>query len=105
VLHHKADIKLTAAQVSKLEALQKQAEPECAHHFQAAMASHMAANQLLEAASPNFSAYDAKLKEAATHMVEGMEVMAKAGVSARDVLTPAQRQTLKTRMEQMHKKP
>ena len=105
ILHQKAKLGLSAAQVSRLEALQKQAQPDCAHHMQLAMTSHMAASQLLDAATPDFSAFEAKLQEATTHMVEAHVVMAKAAVAARDVLTPAQRQTLKDQMGMMHKMP
>jgi Spy/CpxP family protein refolding chaperone len=104
ILHHKTDLKLTDAQVSKLEALQKQAEPACRQHLQAGMTAHKAANTMLDAPSPDWNAYTAKMKEATAHMVEGVVPMAKAAVSARDVLTPEQRTTLKNLMEQMHKK-
>ena len=102
ILQQKEKLGLSAAQVSRLEALQKEAQPSCAHHMQAAMTAHMGASQLLDAANPDFSAFESKLKEATTHMVEGHVVMAKAAVAARDVLTPAQRQALKTQMGMMH---
>ncbi len=105
ILHQKAKLGLSAAQVGRLEALQKQAQPDCAHHMQLAMTSHMAASQLLDAATPDFSAFEARLKEATTHMVEGHVVMAKAAIAARDVLTAAQRQTLENQMGMMHKMP
>lgn len=104
ILHHKQELGLNAAQVTRLETLQNEAQPVCMRHMQLAMAGHQAANQLLEAAAPDFTTYAAKLKETTAHMVEGQVAMAKAGVAAREVLTPAQRQTLKTLMEQMHKK-
>ena len=103
ILHHKADIKLSAAQVTQLETLQKQAEPACTQHMQAAMAAHHSANALLDARSPDFAAYTARLKEATAHMVEGHVAMTKAAVAARDVLTPAQRESLKSSMARMHK--
>jgi Spy/CpxP family protein refolding chaperone len=105
ILHHKDKLGLNASQVTRLEALQKEAEPVCMQHMKLAMTTHQAANQLLESAAPDFAAYSAKLKEATAHMVEGHVAMAKAAVAAREVLTTAQRQTLKDLMEQMHKKP
>lgn len=105
ILSHKGELRLSADQVSQLESLQKQAEPACAEHMRLGLESHRAANQLLEATSPDFTAYSAKLKEATAHMVEGHVGMARAAVAARAVLTAAQRQTLKDRMAQMHKQP
>ena len=103
ILSHKAQLGLSADQVSRLEALQKEAEPACTEHMRLGMTTLQAANQLLEAATPDYTAYSAKLKEASAHMVEAHVEMAKAAVGARNVLTTAQRQTLKDRMAQMHK--
>lgn len=105
ILRHKGELRLSADQVSRLESLQKQAEPACTEHIRLGMESHRAANQLLEATSPDFTAYSTKLKEATAHMVEGHVAMARAAVAARAVLTAAQRRTLKDRMAQMHKQP
>lgn len=103
ILSHKGQLGLSADQVSRLESLQKQAQPACAGHMRLGMESHRAANQLLEVASPDFAAYSAKLKEATAHLVEGHVAIARAAVAARSVLTAAQRQTLKDRMAEMHK--
>lgn len=105
ILNHKAGLGLSADQASRVEALQKRAETACAEHMRLAMESHHAADRLLEADSPDFTAYSAKMKEAAAHMAEGHIVMARAAVAARNVLTATQRQTLKDRMAQMHKRP
>lgn len=105
ILNHKGQLGLSAEQASRLEALEKEAEPVCSQHMRLGMTTHQTANQLLEAAEPDFSAYASQLKQATAHMVEGHVVMARAAVAARDVLTAAQRQTLKNVMEQMHKRP
>jgi len=105
ILGHTAQLGLSATQVTRLEALQKEAQPACAEHMRLGMTAVQEANKLLDAASPDWSAYAAKLSAATTHMAEGLVVMARAAVSARDVLTPAQRQTLKERTAQMHRQP
>jgi Spy/CpxP family protein refolding chaperone len=105
ILQHRQRLSLSADQVSQLEAMQKQAQAACTKHMELAMATHNAANQMLEASSPDFAAYSAKMKEAAVHMAEGQVTMAKAAVEARNILTAAQRQTLKSLAEQMHKRP
>lgn len=103
ILHHKEELKLSADQVARLENLQKQAEPACTQHMRMAMELHRAANAMLDDATPDFAAYTARLKEATSHMAEGHVAMAKAAVGARDVLTPAQRTSLKESMARMHK--
>lgn len=95
ILGHKNQLGLSASQVTRLESLQSESEKACATHMNAAMSAHRAANQMLDAAAPNFDAYSTKLKEATGHMVEAMVVNAKAAVSARGVLTAAQREELK----------
>jgi hypothetical protein len=101
ILQHQQKLGLSSAQVARLEALQKDAQPNCVHHMQAAMTAHQAANQLLDANKPNLTAFAAELKGAANHMVEGHVVMAKAAVAARGVLTAAQQQTLKSQLRAM----
>jgi Spy/CpxP family protein refolding chaperone len=105
ILNHRADLGLTSDQVSRLEQLQRDAASACTMHMRLAMTTYQAANRLLEPAAPRFAAYSAKLKEAAGHMVEAHVAMAKAAVAARNVLTAAQRQTVKDRMAQMHQQP
>lgn len=102
-LHHQDKLDLTSNQVARLKSLQGEAQPLCVHHMEMAMTSHHAANQLLDATAPDFTAFKAKLNEAAGHMVEAQLAMAKASVAAREVLTVAQRQAMKSQMEEMHK--
>jgi Spy/CpxP family protein refolding chaperone len=103
LLHHKQELALTSAQVTRLEALQKEAEPACVRHMQLAMSGHRAANQLLTPTTPDFAAFSKTLKEAVEHMVDGHVVMARAAVASRALLTAAQRQKLEQLMREMHK--
>ena len=64
LLKHKQDLGLIADQVSRLEQLQKEAQPACMQHMQVGVTAFQAANQMLESAAPDFAAYSAKLKEA-----------------------------------------
>ena len=102
LLRHKDDLDLNATQVTQLEALQKQAQPGCMQHMQMGMTEHRAADQMLQAAKPDLTAYAAKMKEAAAHMVEGNVAMLKAGIAARDILTPAQRAKCEEMMKKKH---
>lgn len=104
ILDYKDQLKLTPDQVTRLTALQKQAETTCREHMRLGMEAHQAANRLLEADKPDFMAFTAKLKEAAGHMVEAHVAMAKAAVAARGDLTTAQRQTVKDLVQQMSNK-
>ena len=104
ILEHRDQLKLTSAQVTRLTALQRQAEPECTKHMNLAMAAHMTANRMLGAAAPDFDVYATRVREASAHMADGHVVMAKAAVSARQLLTASQRQTLEDLMDQMHEK-
>ena len=104
ILHHKQELGLSAEQIGRLETLEKQAEAACSQHMRLGMEAHQAANQLLEAAAPDFAAYTAKMKQAAGQMAEGHVAMAKAALEARAVLTPAQREKVKTMMGQMHRR-
>jgi Spy/CpxP family protein refolding chaperone len=104
LLRHKSELALNESQVTQLEALQKEAQPVCMQHMQAGMAEHRAANEMLQAAAPDFTAFSAKLKAASGHIVEGYVAMAKAGVAARGILTPAQRDKMADVMKQVHRK-
>ena len=44
--------------------------------------------------TPDLEAYEARLREATSHMVQARVAMARAGVEARQVLTPEQRDRL-----------
>lgn len=85
---------LSAEQVQRLQALQPQAGSS--HHMMAGMQSHREAQALLEQPQPDFTAYEAKLREMANHHVAAMVEQARLSVAARDVLTPAQQAKLRS---------
>lgn len=90
LLHHGEALELTSAQVSQLEALRDEAKETAMPHMRPAMEAHREAAELLQADSPDFQAYEAKLREAADHMVRAHAGMARVGVQARQVLTEEQ---------------
>ncbi len=99
ILQRQERLKLNPVQTTRLEALQKQARGDCVHHMQLAIAAQRAGRQLLGAATPDFAAYAAKLKEVSAHTIEAQLAMAKGAVEARKVLTAGQRQTIQTPMQ------
>lgn len=99
LLQRQEKLKLSATQVTALQAIQRQAQADCGRHVQIAMATQRAANQLLEATSPDFASYAVKSREASAHTVEGQVAMAKSAVAARKVLTSVQRQTILNRLQ------
>jgi Spy/CpxP family protein refolding chaperone len=96
LLHHREALGLTDDQVSRLEALGTQEGQPAMPHMQPAMQAHHAAAELLKADAPDFAAYEAKLREAADHMVLGHVAMARTAVAARQILTAEQRTKLET---------
>ena len=106
LLHMRDSLSLSADQVSRLEALRDQSRDSATPHMQPAMQAHMAAAALLEAAAPDFTAYEARLREAADHMILAHPAMVRTTVGAREVLTAAQRSKLDTllpaMMQMMH---
>lgn len=94
LLQHREALGLSADQVSRLEALQVRARETAMPHMQPAMQTHTAAAELLKADAPDFQGFEAKLREAADHMVRAHVAMARVAVDARRVLTPEQRDGL-----------
>lgn len=91
VLQHGEQLGLTSDQVQRIEAIQARMG---AGHMQAVMAAHREAAEILEADRPDFRAYEAKLRDAAGHMVQAHVDMARATVETRNVLTAEQRAQL-----------
>jgi Spy/CpxP family protein refolding chaperone len=89
LLGHADALKFSADQVQRLEALRDQSAGPA--HMEGAMAAHRQAAELLRAEQPDLAAYEAKLREAADHMVQNHISMARTSVAARAVLTPEQR--------------
>jgi Spy/CpxP family protein refolding chaperone len=91
VLQHREQLGLTPDQVRRIEAIQARTG---GGHMQAVMAAHREAAEILQADRPDFSAYEAKLREATGHMVQAHVEMARATVETRTILTAEQRARL-----------
>ncbi|HSK18909.1 MAG TPA: periplasmic heavy metal sensor [Longimicrobiales bacterium] len=101
LLHLQDSLALSADQVSRLEALHDQAQERAMPHMEPAMKAHMEAAAVLEADAPDFAAYEAKLREAADHMILAHTEMARASVAARQALSAEQRSRLEALMPAM----
>lgn len=99
ILEQKDALDLTEDQVRQLQELDNKA---AGPHMSAAMAAWQGARDLLDADQPDLEAYEARLREAADHMVQSHTAMAAAGVAAREVLTPEQREVLADLPTQRH---
>lgn len=93
LLQHRDVLGLSADQVRRLEAIQDRAQT-ARPGMKPAMQAHMAAAELLESDAPDLKAYEARLREAADHMVRAHAAMARLNVEARGVLTAPQRAKL-----------
>jgi Spy/CpxP family protein refolding chaperone len=98
ILMHHQDLALTDGQVQRLRTLAARDSTTATPHMRAAMAAHASAAAILRAASPDFAAYEARLRDAANHAIEGHVAMARTAVEARNVLTAEQR----TRLQALH---
>lgn len=93
LLHHADALDLSADQVERIETIRERTDG--AAHMQGAMAAHRQAAELMAGDQPDLARFEAKLQEAADHMVQAHTAMARASVEARTVLTPEQRDRLK----------
>lgn len=91
ILKQKDALDLTEDQVRQLQELDHES---AGPHMSAAMAAWQGANDLLDADQPDLKAYEARLREAADHMVNNHTAMAAASVAAREILTAEQLQIL-----------
>ena len=91
LLQHREALGLTQAQVQRLESLQNEVRTSVMPHMQPGMQAHAAAAEVLKADTPDFAAYEARMREAADHMVRTHVALARVGVEARKVLTAEQR--------------
>ena len=71
ILMHRQDLGLTDAQVQRLRALAARDSTTATPHMRAAMAAHDSAAAVLRAANPDFAAYEARLRHAATTRSRG----------------------------------
>jgi Spy/CpxP family protein refolding chaperone len=90
VLQHREDLALSADQVSRLEKLDAEARESAVAHMQSAMDARGSAAEFLRSDTPDLTAYETMLREAADHMVIAHTIAARVAVQARNVLTPEQ---------------
>ncbi|MGK2934284.1 MAG: Spy/CpxP family protein refolding chaperone [Gemmatimonadaceae bacterium] len=103
ILRASNELALTAEQIARLEAMRTQSTEAIQPHMQQAMAAHQRALQALQGDSPDLSAYESAVREAANHMVVMHVAAARAGVEARAVLTTDQRARLTHTMTMMRR--
>lgn len=101
ILRLREPLGLTEAQAQRLEALREREQQAHHPHMMAAMQAMQEANRMLEQPDADLARYEAKLREAADHMVQAHLAMARTGQEAREILTPEQRSKLQTGMEMM----
>jgi uncharacterized membrane protein len=102
LIHHAQDLGLTEPQQAKLGELAKSSQAACEQHLKQAVDSHRTAASLLGAAAPDVAGYQARLGEASDHLIEAHVAVVKAGIEARAMLTPAQREKLAATAHAMH---
>ena len=96
LIQHRQELSLSDDQVRRLEVIRTRTEASARTHMQPAMQAHMAAAAVLESNSPNLQTYEARLREAADHMVQVHVALARGAVEARQVLNAEQRTRLAT---------
>lgn len=101
VLRLRETLELTADQVTRIEALQERTHEQHRPHMQAAMEARKQAMKSLHGDSPDLSAYEARLEEAASHHVMGEMVMARAMQDLMGILDTPQRDRLQVLMSAM----
>ena len=101
ILRMREALDLTDQQVQRIEAIQGEMQQGHQPHMHAAMQAMQEAQRLLEADSPDWTRYEAQLREATNHHVQAHVAMARASVDARNVLTAEQRERLGTGMTMM----
>lgn len=94
ILRLEESLELTESQVDRLKVIQESAQAGMRQHMMQGMQAMRGAQTLLDGDSPDLDAYEAKLNEAASHMVRAHASMATAAVEAREVLTAGQREKL-----------
>ncbi|HKJ93609.1 MAG TPA: Spy/CpxP family protein refolding chaperone, partial [Longimicrobiales bacterium] len=90
----KSSLGLTDAQVQQIQKIRDDARTTVQGAMQQAMQAHQSAMQALMDDNPDVGAYQKGLQQAADRFVAAQVAMAKAYVSARNVLTDSQRQKL-----------
>ncbi len=96
LLRLRESLKLTADQVDRLEGLQEQTQKAVGSALESARTARQQAVATMESETPDLTAHEKALREAASHMVDAAQAMARARVQAEQVLTATQKQTLET---------
>jgi hypothetical protein len=91
MLHNRAMLQLTAAQVERFEALQAQHEAECHERMERVKAAEAAAAAALELQKPDVALFEAKSREAANLKIDCKVDMVRIGQQALAALTAEQR--------------
>lgn len=101
VLRLEETLELTADQVARIEALRERTHEQHQPHMQAAMQARHQAMTILHGESPDLSAYEARLEEAASHHVMGEMVMARAMQDLMAILDARQQDRMRVLMSAM----
>ena len=101
ILKQKEALDLTESQVEGLEAIQKEASEAREAHMGQVRPLHMQVMQALKGDEPDFSAYEAALKELVDHHVNMQVGMARASQRALEVLSAEQRSNVRYGMRLM----
>jgi len=96
LLQHRQDLSLTSDQVRRLETIRSRTDQAAMTHMRAGMEAAASAGTQLSSNSPNFQAYETRLRQAADHMVQAHVALARGAVEARQVLTSDQQSRLAT---------
>lgn len=91
LLQHREALQLTTAQVAALEALQAGHHADCEPRMALVRAAEQSARAALSADTPDLAAYEAALREAATHKVDCKVDNARIGQAGNALLTAEQR--------------
>jgi Spy/CpxP family protein refolding chaperone len=102
ILNLRQSLGLTDEQIDRLEALRDNVRSEVRQNMMQGMQTMRAAQELLEAESPDLTVYQERLREAANDMVLARTAMAQAAVEARALLTTEQRDQLALARRMFH---
>jgi Spy/CpxP family protein refolding chaperone len=102
VLRAAEPLALTATQKTQLEAIQTRLQQTVAPQMEQLMAAHHKMSEIMQANQPDLNAYESTMKEAAGHMTAMHLAVVRAGLEARALLTPEQRNTLSKTTAMMH---
>jgi len=100
-LRLRGSLGLSEDQVQRIEDIEERSGKEQAEHTGLATEAQRAAMAALHAQNPNLQEYEARLREAASHGVEAQLALARGSIRAREILTAAQREQLRSAVEAM----